>query len=71
MTGSDAAMASATAAKASWAGPAARRQLSVRSGQAIQQPAWGSHSAGMTKPSAAGRLSSVRLGPGSVVTSGI
>ena len=38
VTGSDTATASATAAKASWAGSAPSRQLSVRSGHAIQHP---------------------------------
>ena len=35
-------------------------------GQAIQQPAWGSHSAGMRKPSAAGvdvRVRAIAVGP--------
>ena len=54
MTGSQTAIASATAAKASCAGPAPSRQLSGRSGQTIQQPACGSNSPGMRKPSAAG-----------------
>jgi len=54
VTGSWAAMAVATAVKAAWAGLPPRRQLSGRSGQISQQPAWGAHSAGMAKPSAAG-----------------
>ena len=61
MTGSEAAIAAATAAKASCAGSAPSRQLSGRSGQAIQQPACGSNSAGIRKPSAAGVESSVAL----------
>jgi hypothetical protein len=52
-------MAAATFAKACWAGNAPRRQLSGRSGQSIQQPAWGANSAGMEKPSASGVESSV------------
>ena len=59
MTGSLALIASATAAKAPWAGFARRRQLSGRSGHAIQQPRWGSYSAGILKPSAAGVEASV------------
>jgi hypothetical protein len=47
VTGSKREMAVATAVKAAWAGLAPRRQLSGRSGQIIQQPAWGNHSAGM------------------------
>ena len=66
VTGSEAAIALATAAKAACAGAAPSRQLSGRSGQAIQQPAWGSHSAGMWKPSAAGVLSSASAIPGIV-----
>ena len=54
VTGSEAAIASATAAKASCAGFAPSRQLSGRSGQAIQQPLCGSNSPGIRKPSAAG-----------------
>ena len=54
MTGSPSAIASATAAKARCAGPAPSRQLSGRSGQAIQQPACAPNSAGMWYPSAAG-----------------
>jgi hypothetical protein len=41
------------------AGRAASRQLSARSGHNIQQPACGSNSAGIQKPSAAGVLVSV------------
>ncbi len=47
VTGSETAIASATAAKASCAGPALRRQLSGRSGHSIQQPSCGSNSAGI------------------------
>ena len=54
VTGSKRAIAAATAAKASCAGRAAARQLSGRSGHSIQQPLWGSNSAGIRKPSAAG-----------------
>jgi len=54
VTGSAATIASATAANASCAGAAPSRQLSGRSGQAIQQPACASNSPGMLQPSAAG-----------------
>ena len=47
VTGSEALIASATAAKACCAGAAPRRQLSGRCGQAIQQPRWGSNSPGI------------------------
>ncbi len=47
VTGSDALIASATAAYACCAGLAPKRQLSGRSGHAIQQPACGSNSPGM------------------------
>ena len=53
-TGSTAAIAVATAAKASRAGPASARQLSGRRGQAIQVPEWRSNSPGIRNPSAAG-----------------
>ena len=59
VTGSEPAMASATAANASCPGRAASRQLSRRSGHAIQQPACGSNSPGIRKPSCAGVVSSV------------
>jgi hypothetical protein len=42
------------AANARCAGSARPRQLSARSGQSIQQPAWGSNSAGIQKPSRVG-----------------
>src|SRR6202011_2811608 len=61
VTGSDAAIASATEATVSWAGLAPSRQLSGRSGQAIQQPACDSNSPGMRYPSCAGVVSSVAL----------
>ena len=47
-------MAVATAAYARCAGAALSRQLSARSGQSIQVPACGSHSAGIRNPSFAG-----------------
>ena len=47
-------MAAATAAYARCAGRRLSRQLSGRSGQSIQVPACGSHSAGMRNPSLAG-----------------
>ena len=47
-------MAAATAANARCAGAALSRQLSGRSGQSIQVPACGSHSAGIRNPSFAG-----------------
>jgi hypothetical protein len=61
LTGSNRAMLRATCAKASCAGRAASRQLSGRSGHSIQQPACGSNSPGMRKPSAAGVLASARV----------
>ena len=61
VTGSLALIASATAANASRAGPAPRRQLSGRSGHSIQQPSWASNSPGMRSPSAAGVESIVAL----------
>src|SRR5580700_8297524 len=60
VTGSPWAMAAATAANTACAGLAPPRQLSVRSGQSIQQPVWRSNSAGMRKPSFAGVDVSVR-----------
>src|SRR5689334_2972166 len=54
-------MAAATSVKARCAGSAPSRQLSGRSGQSIQQPACGAHSAGMEKPSAAGVESCVYI----------
>jgi hypothetical protein len=60
VTGSLAAIAVATAANASCAGLAPRRQLSGRSGQIIQVPACGSNSAGMRKPSRRGVVLRVR-----------
>ena len=60
VTGSLAAMASATAANTAWAGLAPARQLSVRSGQSIQHPACRSNSAGIRKPSRWGVDASVR-----------
>ena len=56
MTGSETAIASATAAKAACAGLAPQRQLSVRSGQIIQHPEWGPKAPGMRNPSAVGVL---------------
>jgi hypothetical protein len=47
VTGSETLIASATAENASWAGRPCSRQLSGRSGHAIQQPLCGSNSAGM------------------------
>jgi hypothetical protein len=47
LTGSNCPMAAATAAKARWAGRAPSRQLSSRSGQIIQAPAWRSNSPGI------------------------
>ncbi len=47
VTGSEAAIAAATAANAACAGRAPSRQLSGRSGQAIQQPLCGSNSPGI------------------------
>jgi hypothetical protein len=61
VTGSLSWIASATAANAACAGFALRRQLSGRSGHAIQQPACGSCSPGILKPSAAGVEVSVAL----------
>ena len=63
VTGSPALIALATAANASWAGPAWSLQKSPRSGQAIQQPACARNSAGIRKPSAAGVLATVTLIP--------
>jgi hypothetical protein len=60
VTGSPPAMAAATAANAACAGLAPPRQLSVRSGHSIQQPACRANSAGMRKPSFAGVEVSVR-----------
>jgi len=54
VTGSDAAIASATAANARWAGFAPRAPVVGPLRQAIQQPACGSNSPGIRKPSAAG-----------------
>jgi len=51
VTGSNSAIAVAIATNNFCAGLAPRRQLSVRSGHNIQQPACGSKSAGMRKPS--------------------
>ena len=56
VTGSKRAIAAATAANARCAGRAPSRQLSGRSGHSIQQPACGSNSAGIQKPSRAGVL---------------
>ena len=63
VTGSLTLIASATAANASCAGLAPQRQLSGRSGQAIQQPACRENSPGMRKPSAAGVEVRVALMP--------
>jgi hypothetical protein len=54
VTGSKRAIALATAANATCAGLAPRRQLSVLSGQSSQHPAWRSNSPGMRKPWRAG-----------------
>jgi hypothetical protein len=54
VTGSQATIASATAANASWAGRAPSRQVSGRSGHAIQVRSWGAHSAGIENPSSRG-----------------
>jgi hypothetical protein len=58
-------VAVATVAKASWAGLAPRRQLSQRSGQSIQQPAWRAYSAGMRNPWRAGETWRVTVMRGS------
>ena len=59
VTGSNWAMALATAVKAACAGLPPLRQLSGRSGQTIQVWLCGAHSAGMWKPSARGVVFSV------------
>jgi hypothetical protein len=63
VTGSLVAIAAATVAKACWAGLAPCRQPLVRSGQSIQQPAWGSNSPGMRNSSDAGVVLSVVVMP--------
>ena len=54
VTGSNRAIAEATAVNAACAGLPPNRQLSGRSGQIIQHPACAAHSAGIAKPSSRG-----------------